>query len=131
ARLTGYLLGMRRYVIFIVAVPVALLFVRLGLWQLDRLGQRRALNASLDSTRALSPLDISTNPPGELPRFRRVEARGAFDFDHQVVIDARSFDGVPSVVVVTPLRLQSGKAVLVERGSAISMDAHRVDLVPV
>ena len=119
---------MRRYAIFFVAVPLALLFVRLGVWQLDRLGQRRALNAALEGNRALPPLDLSSNPPEELPRFRRVGARGVFDFAHQVIVDARAFGGTPAVVVVTPLRLEGGHAVLVERGWVLSLDARSVDL---
>ena len=119
---------MRRYAVFFVAVPLALLFIRLGIWQLDRLGQRRALNAALEGNQELPGLDLSERPPDRLPRFRRVTASGFFDFEHQVVVDARSFEGVPAVVVVTPLRLPAGKALLVERGIALSPDARTVPL---
>ncbi|MSR05745.1 MAG: SURF1 family protein [Gemmatimonadetes bacterium] len=119
---------MRRYLIFAIAIPMAFLFVRLGFWQLDRLGQRRALNAALEENRALPVLDLTSNPPEALPRFRRVTARGVFDFPRQVIVDAREFGGTPAVVVVTPLRLPGGHAVLVERGWALSFDAYKVDL---
>ena len=118
---------MRRYSVFFVVFPFVLIFIRLGIWQVDRLHQRRALNAALTGNRDLPAVDLSNTPPDELPRFRRITANGFFDFDHQVVVDAREFEGVPSVVLVTPLRMPAGKAVLVERGSALSLDAHTLD----
>lgn len=117
---------MRRYAVFIVVVPLAALFVRLGFWQLSRLEQRQALNAALLGNKDLPALDLSENPPERLPRFRQVTASGFFDFEHQVVVDARAFEGVPAAVIVTPLRLPAGKAVLVERGLVLTPDAHTV-----
>src|SRR5439155_19596538 len=57
-----------------------------------------------------------------------VRGRGFFDYDHQIVVEARSFDGVPSVILVTPLRLTGGRGVLVERGWVFSPDAMTVEL---
>jgi len=117
----------RRYALFITSFAVALLCVRLGFWQLSRLRERRALNTSLRANLALPQVDLNELTPG-LAQFRRVRGRGFFDYDHQIVVEARSFDGVPSVIVVTPLRLTGGRGVLVERGWVFSPDAMTVEL---
>lgn len=119
---------MRVAVFAMVALGVAALCVRLGFWQLDRLGERRARNAAIEARAALPPLE----DPGTLPRdsllFRRVVLSGVFDFKHQLLEVGRSVKGVPAVYVVTPLQLGDGRAVLVERGWLPSPDAYTVDL---
>jgi surfeit locus 1 family protein len=40
--------------------------VRLGIWQLDRLEQRRAFNAQVTSMRASEPLDLNTSLPEDI-----------------------------------------------------------------
>ncbi|MBI4420714.1 MAG: SURF1 family protein [Gemmatimonadetes bacterium] len=118
---------MRRYAIFVVSIPVAAICARLGFWQLSRLQERRALNATLEANQALARLDVAESP-GALPPFRPVTARGGWDYGRQIVVQGRAFEGVPAVVVVTPLVLADGYAALVERGWVPSPDARRVDL---
>ena len=91
---------------------------RLGIWQLDRLAQRRAQNALIDSRMAEPPASIAGAPiePDTLD-YRRVEARGVYDPAQEIVLRNRSLNGVPGVHIVTPLRLSgSDVAVLVDRG---------------
>lgn len=94
--------------------------VRLGIWQLDRLEQRRARNARVLSQLEAPPLLLNTEAlPEDLEkvRLRRVEARGEFDFRHQVVLKNQSWYGAPGVHLITPLRLEGREeAVLVDRG---------------
>lgn len=120
---------MRRYSIFLVALPAAAICARLGFWQLSRLHARRAFNATIKANQTLAPLDLAQSP-GALPQFRRVTVRGAWDYGRQVVVQARVFEGTPAVVVVTPLTLAEGYAVLVERGWVASPDARQVELAP-
>ena len=119
---------MRRYGILVVAFCCAGLCVRLGFWQLDRLSQRRAYNTLLETRWQLPPVDLKTESSIDTLDYRRTVARGVFDFDHQLVVMARSYHGVPGVHVVTPLRLDNGMAILVERGWVPSPDANTVDL---
>ncbi len=119
---------MRRYGMLAVAFCCAGLCVRLGFWQLDRLSQRRAHNTLLETRLQLPPVDLKTESSFDSLNYRRTAARGVFDFDHQLVLMARSYHGVPGVHVVTPLRLDDGMAILVERGWAPSPDANTVDL---
>lgn len=123
---------MRRYVPLVVGVLAALLCARLGLWQLDRLRQRRALNAELTAQAALAPLllEDTVGAPATLRelRYRQATANGVFEFDRQVVEMARPRHGAPGVYVLTPLRLGDGRRVLVNRGWIYSPDARTVDL---
>ena len=118
---------MRRYAIFFVAVPVAALCIRLGFWQVSRLQQRQARNAAFRAALAQPPVDLA-GFTGELEIFRSVRAAGRFDYDRQIVVDASAVNGVPAVIVVTPLRLADSSAVLVDRGWVPSPDARTVRL---
>ena len=42
------------------------LCIRLGIWQLDRLEQRRAFNAQVESMRAAELLDLNQNLPADI-----------------------------------------------------------------
>src|SRR2546427_4287100 len=111
----------------VVAFLVAAGCVRLGVWQLDRLHQRRERNATLLAARARPPLEVTGSVSGDSARDRRLQARGVYDYEHERLWRARSFEGVPGVDLVTPLRLADGSAVLVDRGWAPSPDAYHLD----
>ena len=111
----------------VVALLIAAACVRLGVWQLDRLHGRRERNAALFAARARPPLEVDGSLPADTARDRRVHARGMYDYRHEQFWRARSYEGVPGVDLVTPLRLADGAAVLVDRGWAPSPDAYHVD----
>jgi surfeit locus 1 family protein len=118
----------RRDVVAVVgAVLVAAVCVRLGIWQLDRLAQRRAGNAALAARLALPPLELQGARPADSVSQRRVVAHGVYDFAAERTWVGRSFQGTPGVALITPLRLAGGAAVLVDRGWAPSPDAFHVD----
>ncbi len=109
------------------AVLVAAVCVRLGIWQLDRLHQRRARNAAWAARLALPPLELRGAVTADSAGQRRVVARGVYDFAAERTWVGRSFQGTPGVALITPLRLAAGAAVLVDRGWAPSPDAFHVD----
>jgi len=120
----------RRDIIALVgALLVAGVCVRLGIWQLDRLHQRRAHNALVAAARARPELEIREDPrlPIDSLRDRRLHARGAYDYARERLWHGRSYEGIPGVDFVTPLRLPDGTAVLVDRGWAPSPDGYHVD----
>jgi surfeit locus 1 family protein len=94
--------------------------VLLAIWQMHRLQQRQARNAETRLMLALSPMDLNTAVlPAELSsvRYRKVTARGHFDFSQQVVLDLQNWAGWPGVHLLAPLVLDgSNRAVLVDRG---------------
>ena len=102
----------------LIIAGVALL-IRLGFWQLDRLEQRRAYNATVAERWQEAPFDLVVEGlPADLTEleFRRVEARGEFDYANQIVLKERPRGDVPGVVLVTPLVLEDERAILVARG---------------
>lgn len=119
----------RRHTWFIVmAVATALGMLRLGLWQLSRLDERRAFNATLRTR-----LDSSVVRPEALPRdtallrYRRVRLDGAYDTQREFALESRSRNGSPGVFLVTPLRRQGNDtAILVVRGWVYSANAKDV-----
>ncbi len=102
--------------------------MRLGVWQLERMQQRRALNAALARRIAMAPLTGLPDAAADSVRYRRVTLSGVFDFERQLVVAGRSLRGVPGAHVVTPLVLPSGVGVLVERGWVPTPDGTTVDL---
>src|SRR2546428_14189484 len=117
----------RDWVGLVVALLVAAICVRLGVWQLDRLHERRQRSALLLAARARPPLEVDGSLPADSARDRRLVARGVYDYAHERLWHGRSYEGVPGVDLVTPLRLAGGAAVLVDRGWAPSPDALHVD----
>lgn len=111
----------------IVAILVAALCVRLGIWQLDRLRQRQARNRTASARLALPPIEVGRATRADSARQRRVIARGVYDFAAEQSWPGRSFEGTPGVALITPLRLGDGSAVLVDRGWVPSPDAFHVD----
>jgi surfeit locus 1 family protein len=92
--------------------------IGLGMWQLDRAGQKLRLQAEYDS-RQLEPevrlVSVLENP--DALRFRRVIARGHYEPEQQILIDNRVHQGQAGYHVLTPLRLEdSSVRVLVNRG---------------
>ena len=111
----------------LVALAVASGCVRLGLWQLDRLRQRQERNTAIRAARARPPLDVTGALAPDSARDRRLRAHGVYDYAHEQVWRARTYQGLPGVALITPLRLADGAAVLVDRGWALSRDAYHVD----
>jgi surfeit locus 1 family protein len=118
----------RRDIVGIVlALAVAAACVRLGFWQIARLHQRLARNASARAGWALPPLELGSKTPPDSVRNRRVHVRGVYDFDHERLWRPHMLDEAPGVDLVTPLKLADGAAVLVDRGWVASADAYHVD----
>lgn len=115
-----------------VSMLMAALFARLGVWQLHRLGERRARNALVMARLATPPVALAALPRDSArAHFRRVHLAGALDFDHEVVLVNRIRDGSPGVHLVTPLRPDAptwgDTAVLVDRGWVYAPDGASVD----
>ena len=107
----------RRFAIVAIASIVALGCVGLGIWQLQRLADRRARNAEIERARSREPSLITSGAGrGALEAHASVRASGAFDPEREVLVYGRSLDGEPGHLVVTPLVFEDGTAALVVRG---------------
>jgi surfeit locus 1 family protein len=93
------------------------LCVRLGIWQLDRLDQRRAFNAQVESMRAAETLDLNTELPEHIDamEWRAVTVTGEYDFENQIALRNQYYGDQYGYHLVTPLFF-NGTAVLVDRG---------------
>jgi surfeit locus 1 family protein len=124
----------RARLFFAITVVLALVFVRLGTWQVARLNERRAINRVALAAREAEPVVLGDgSPPVDLHRLqnRRLKFEGSYDFSGELVLRGQSAGGVPGVRVITPLRLTgSDTAILVQRGFVPSPDANTVDLTP-
>lgn len=91
--------------------------VRLGIWQLDRLDQRRAFNAQVENMRVQDPLDLNADVPADLAtmEWRAVTVTGEYDFENQVAMRNQYNDGIYGFHLITPL-LFDGGVILVNRG---------------
>ena len=93
--------------------------VRLGVWQLDRLQQRREANAMLTAQLAAPPvaLDLTIDDAALLAlEDREVTATGRYDLMHQFVLRNQFLDDTVGLRLITPLVLADGRALLVDRG---------------
>jgi surfeit locus 1 family protein len=109
----------RRWILTTLLVLVGTaLCIRLGIWQLDRLEQRRAFNTHVEAQWSASTLDLNDNLPLDLTEmeYRAVQASGSYDFDRQVALRNQYWQDQYGFHLLTPLVLGDGRAVLVDRG---------------
>lgn len=119
-----------RVIVFaVISVSLAALFIRLGFWQLDRLAWRRALNDEVAAHIAAPPVPVASLPRDSAAmRYRRVQIRGVYDYDNEVIITQRIRGGSPGVNLLTPLRVAgTDTAYLINRGWVYSPDGKQVD----
>jgi len=99
----------------LVALLLAALFVRLGVWQWQR-GEQRQVSAARFAHGADAVLELGTRAPEELPLYQRVAVAGELDGTHQFLLDNRTFEGRAGYEVLTPLARASGTVLLIDRG---------------
>ena len=93
----------------LVVVTVAA-FIILGFWQVRRHDEVRGLRQATTESFALPIVEV-----GDADMYRRVVAIGTFDHSREVRV-LRSQEGESGEMVLTPLVLEDGSAVLVNRG---------------
>jgi surfeit locus 1 family protein len=116
-----------RIVVFVaLAILLAALFVRLGVWQLDRLAERRARNATLAARLAEPPVEFAALR--DTSGYHRALLSGSPDYENEIVHTGRSRNGSPGVYLVTPVRrVDNDTAVAVVRGWIYAPDAATID----
>lgn len=125
-----------RWIFVVIVVVVTAVFTRLGIWQMNRLAERKAQNAVRVARRQLPPLRIPGDlGPGSLPLarpdttggaesgrrrnrtvrpavdtlvWRTVRLTGRYDWRREIVLRDRSWQEAPGGFVVTPLLVRSG-----------------------
>ena len=95
--------------------------VQLGIWQFDRLDERRATNVETRANLAADPVPIASllsAGDGLDPSFewRAVTATGWYDGAAELIVRNQAREAGPGSSILTPLVLGNGEVVLVERG---------------
>ncbi|MHB8513213.1 MAG: SURF1 family protein [Actinomycetota bacterium] len=121
---------MRRPLLYALTGFVAICCVGLGIWQLQRLHDRRALNNELiHRTKlplvALGHLELSGGRSDPYA-YRRVRATGTYDVTREVILRARAIGDRPGNHVLDPLRLSDGTGIIIDRGW-VPLDHDRPD----
>jgi len=101
----------------VATIAAVALCITAGNWQRGRMLAKESLRAQLD---AATHAPAASLPQGSTDwsawRFRPVRARGRFVAERQFLLDNRVHAGVVGFDVVTPLAVDDGRAVLVDRG---------------
>jgi surfeit locus 1 family protein len=122
--------SLARLSLIAVFTVAALVCLRLGIWQLSRLRERRAANAVASQAREAPPVQLDAQSTGNTSLIdRHVTATGRYDHAREILLRGRVYQGVPGVEVITPLVFQGGRtAVLVNRGFVPAPDAMTAEL---
>jgi surfeit locus 1 family protein len=107
--IAGHLLALTLITVFIIA----------GFWQFDRLEQRRTANALLEGRYALEAVTLDSSLQAqELQEldFRHASVSGVYEPERELLLRSRAYNGEAGWHVLTPLRLDSGGLLLVNRG---------------
>lgn len=124
----------RFWIVTAVSVAAALLTARLGVWQLSRADQKDAWQAAIVARAAMPVIDASavarSAPDADVQRHRRIELSGQWLTQHTVYLDNRPHQGRSGFIVVTPLALGDGSAILVQRGWSPRYAQDRTQVAP-
>jgi surfeit locus 1 family protein len=99
------------------SVPVVLLLLGLGFWQIERLFWKRELIAQRQAALAAAPVTAPRSlEEARGLEFRHVTDEGVFLHDKEIFLGATSEAGRNGYQVLTPLQERSGRIVFVNRG---------------
>ncbi len=104
----------------LIAVLAVGVLARLGVWQLDRLEQRRTFNARVLTQTSQPALDLNADEiPDDIAEmeFRQIIVRGEYDHSVEVALRNQVWKDSPGVHLLTPLKIDgSDQVILVDRG---------------
>jgi surfeit locus 1 family protein len=96
--------------------------VRLGIWQLDRLAQRRAFNAQVEASQRLPLLALPAAGDLTNQEYRPVSVAGTYDFSRQIAVRNQFYQGQLGYDLVTPLVISHGQSTDAPKGEAVLID---------
>lgn len=105
--------------------------VKLGFWQYGKAEQKRLLQSTFDARLNEAPVGLPDSVANvEDWRYRRIQARGRYEPQYQILLDNQVENEVAGYHVITPFRAEGGKAVLlVDRGWVDMGDRSRLPRV--
>jgi len=104
----------------IITVIMVAGMIGLGVWQVQRLHWKEGLIAEMHERMHQPEIDVglSVIPPENIPNldYRPGRATGTFDNGHEFYLNAISINGDGGYDLLTPLTLEDGRVLLVNRG---------------
>lgn len=109
----------------VLVVALVLSMIWLGFWQLRRSDEKKAYKALVEARQEqpvgdveeVVPLDAGVDDASVTAvLYRSVRATGTYEAADTVAVANRTFNTAPGAWVLTPLRLDGGRAVVVNRG---------------
>ena len=106
-------------------VVLVVTMVLLGLWQLRRLDEKREIKATVEARQSQPTEDVEAVVPDgaevgdaaiDAVEHRSATATGTYADDDTFVVENRTFNGASGAWVLTPLVLEDGRAIVVNRG---------------
>jgi surfeit locus 1 family protein len=108
---------MRRLILpLAVTLPVLVLLLGLGTWQVQRLAWKRDILARIAAAEAGPPLPLPAPPAPSPAPFSKVEAQGRFDHGREVLVGLELRGTVLGARLVVPLLRENAPPLLVDRG---------------
>ena len=102
------------------ALAAFLLFLRLGFWQLDRAGEKLALQTGYKNHISAAPVNLGQavrqRSQADRMHWRRCILEGRYDPLRTFLLDNRVYRGAVGYQVFSRFALQDGASVLVDRG---------------
>lgn len=96
------------------ALGLMLLTARLSMWQFDRAEQKAALEQTARDSLQAEPLPLHSD--SVLHPYQRAAVTGEYLPEWEILIDNKVRHKIPGVHVITPLMLEDGGAIAVNRG---------------
>jgi len=126
--------GWLAFIALVVGFAVAC-YTLLAPWQFGREEQREAQERAIATAGATPPVPLAQLvPPGSAVtpelQWRQVTVTGSYLPGAEAVVRLRTLDGKAAVEVLTPMRLDDGRVVAVDRGLAPVMDSGAVPTYP-
>lgn len=104
-------------------LALAAVMIRLGVWQLDRLEEKRERNDRIVASRSAPTGTVDDvlppdpgHDPAETDLWQVVTVVGEYDRNSEILVRGRTIEGEVCFEVLTPLVTTTGRAVLVDRG---------------
>ncbi len=99
------------------ALPVLLVLLWLGNWQVERLAWKQDLIARVEARVHQAPIPLPDQAGLTASSdYSPVTVSGVFDHDREIILTGRSVEGQGGYLVLTPFRTQLQGWILVERG---------------
>jgi len=120
-----FALGPKWIVRHVAVAALVVAMVLLGFWQLRRLDDKRDYKALVEARQEEPPAEVRDVVPAGASvgddavdgvLYRSVTATGTFQDGDTAVVESRTYNGATGAWVLTPLRLDDGSAVVVNRG---------------